>query len=375
MKYIVIGAGIIGASAAYHLAKSGAEVILVDRGEVGQATGAAAGIVCPWLSQRRNKAWYTLARNGARFYPSLIAGLEACGEVDTGYKKVGALSIHTDEAKLDEVEKRVRKRHAEAPEIGEINRLSPAQTKALFPLLKEEYYSLHVSGAARVNGKALCHALIQAAKKYGATFISGSAELMMERKRITGIKLANETVWADQVIVTSGAWAKELLAPHQIHFHVEPQKAQIVHLQVEEINTGSWPVIMAPTNQYMLAFEHGHIVVGTVTLGMVGFDIRVNAGGLHDILEKAFMIAPDLVKSELLETKVGFRPVTEGFHPVIGAVPEVEGLLLANGLGATGLTVGPYVGSQLAELALGRKVTIDLTEYDVRKSLTKNERW
>ena len=57
---IVIGSGILGASTAYHLAKSGAKVILVDRKDAGQATDAAAGIVCPWLTQRRNKAWYQL---------------------------------------------------------------------------------------------------------------------------------------------------------------------------------------------------------------------------------------------------------------------------------------------------------------------------
>ena len=64
-SFIVVGAGILGASAAYHLAKKGADVTLIDRGERGRATDAAAGIVCPWLSQRRNQAWYKLAKGGA----------------------------------------------------------------------------------------------------------------------------------------------------------------------------------------------------------------------------------------------------------------------------------------------------------------------
>ena len=57
-KFIVIGAGILGASTAYHLAKAGKDVVIIDRQDQGQATDAAAGIICPWLSQRRNKAWY-----------------------------------------------------------------------------------------------------------------------------------------------------------------------------------------------------------------------------------------------------------------------------------------------------------------------------
>ncbi len=52
---IVIGGGIVGLSVAYYLAKENVEVTLVDADHTGQATTAAAGIICPWVSQRRNK--------------------------------------------------------------------------------------------------------------------------------------------------------------------------------------------------------------------------------------------------------------------------------------------------------------------------------
>lgn len=68
-KVIIIGAGILGASTAYQLAKLGAKVLIIDRKDKGQATDAAAGIICPWLSQRRNQVWYRLAKAGARFTP------------------------------------------------------------------------------------------------------------------------------------------------------------------------------------------------------------------------------------------------------------------------------------------------------------------
>lgn len=96
-KCIIIGSGILGASTAYHLAKKGVNVIVIDRNDQGQATDAAAGIVCPWLSQRRNKAWYNLAKNGARMYHKLINELQKDGEEDVGYAQIGAISLHTDE--------------------------------------------------------------------------------------------------------------------------------------------------------------------------------------------------------------------------------------------------------------------------------------
>lgn len=159
-KVIVIGAGILGASTAYQLTKMGAEVLIVDRKDQGQATDAAAGIICPWLSQRRNQIWYRLAKAGARFYPQLIAELEHGGETHTGYARVGALSIHTDAGKLDKIEERARLRRADAPEIGEITRLTAEETRERFPLLAEGYASVHISGAARVDGRALRDALL-----------------------------------------------------------------------------------------------------------------------------------------------------------------------------------------------------------------------
>ncbi|HDR5106200.1 TPA: FAD-dependent oxidoreductase, partial [Bacillus anthracis] len=96
-----------------------------------------------------------------------------------------------------------------------------------------------------------------------------------------------------------------------------------------------------------------------------GFDHRVTAGGLHEVFHKALTVAPGLENATMLETRVGFRPFTPGFLPVIGPLPNFEGILVANGLGASGLTAGPYLGSELAKLALGQPIELDLNDYDV----------
>ena len=75
MKVAIIGAGIVGSTAAYYLSKEAqVDVTVYDHG-VGQATKAAAGIISPWFSKRRNKAWYRLARLGADFYQELVEDL------------------------------------------------------------------------------------------------------------------------------------------------------------------------------------------------------------------------------------------------------------------------------------------------------------
>lgn len=372
-SYIVVGAGIVGASAAYHLAKTGANVTLVDRGDAGQATDAAAGIVCPWLSQRRNKVWYALAKGGAKYYTSLIQQLEADGETDTGYKKVGAISLHTDPKKLDQMEERAYKRREDAPEIGEITRLSQEETKRIFPMLSEEYASVHISGAARVNGRALRQALLSAAKKHGAVVRTGDAALIHKDNKVTGITIDGETLFADETIVTTGAWGNELLKPLGINFLVTFQKAQIVHLHMEQTNTSDLPVVMPPNNQYILTFADGRVVVGATHEDDTGFDYRVTAGGVHEVLHKALTVAPGLSDGTMIETRVGFRPFTPGFLPVIGALPNFEGIFVANGLGASGLTAGPFVGAELANLVLGKPTELDLNNYDVAGAIEQSK--
>lgn len=260
---------------------------------------------------------------------------------------------------------RAIKRRENALEIGDITLLNSKETKSMFPLLTEEYSSVHVSGAARVDGRKLRDALLWAAKKHGAEFITGNASLKAEGIQITGVSVDGKTIEADCVIAATGAWMNELIEPLGVKFHVTPQRAQIMHLEIPDMDTSKWPVVMPPNNQYMLAFDDRRIVVGTTYEDDAGFDYRNTAGGMQEILNKAIDIAPGLRHSTVLETRVGFRPVTPGFLPVIGELPDFKGLVLANGLGSTGLTMGPYIGKELANLALGEQLEIDLADYPV----------
>src|SRR5258708_11669084 len=91
MRIVVLGAGIGGASAAYHLTRFGAEVYLIDRDAPGRATFAGAGIICPWLSQVRDPRYERLSFAAARYYPELVVELAAAGETETEYEVVGGV--------------------------------------------------------------------------------------------------------------------------------------------------------------------------------------------------------------------------------------------------------------------------------------------
>ncbi|WP_413374750.1 NAD(P)/FAD-dependent oxidoreductase [Alkalihalobacillus sp. 1P02AB] len=367
--YVIIGAGILGASTAYHLAKKGENVTIIDRNDQGKATNVAAGIVSPWLSQRRNKAWYKLAKNGAAYYPNLIRQLEELGETDTGYQQVGVLNVHPEEKRIDKLLSIAKERKVDAPEIGEIKKFNQDEIVKRFPLLTEPIFAAFATGGARVDGYKICSALIRAALKMGANMMEGDAKLFMEDGQVAGVCVNSKVIKADELIVTTGAWGQEILLPLGVHFQVKPQKAQILELVQQDEKTNEWPVVMAPSTLYLLAFEKGRLVIGTTHEDEKGFDKRPTAGAIHEILTKAFEVAPNLQGATLVETKVGFRPVVPNFLPVIGRLKKHKNVLVANGLGSSGLTVGPYLGKELAKLALEERLEIDLENYKLETAI------
>jgi D-amino-acid dehydrogenase len=383
MRIVIIGAGVLGASAAFHLVRTGAQVTVVDAQLDGRATAAGAGIICPWVSGVEDPVFYRLYAGGGEYYPELVAALADAGETDLGYRRAGAMLVSGDARELDWMERSAR--HREAPAMGGVALLSPHQARALFPPLRPGLGGVHVAGGARVDGRRLAAALLRAA---GSTVIHGRAALAVEANRVVGVDVrgvnaggvnaggvdiggvaaGDERIAADRVIVTAGAWADRVLRPLGIRLPVEPQRGQIVHLRLEGAQTADWPVILPTGSHYIVPFDDGRIVAGATRETGAGFDYRVTASGQAEVLSEALRIAPGLANATLLETRVGFRPAGPEIRPLLGWVRGVEGLAVGNGLGAAGLTIGPFAGRLLADLVTGQRASMDLAPFDPMRS-------
>jgi D-amino-acid dehydrogenase len=364
MRIVVVGAGVLGASTAYHLAREGADVAVVDQAHEGRATAAGAGILCPWASHVDDPAFYELYAAGARYYSDLVPALSELGETDLGFRRVGALIVSTDPRELTSAESLLRDRRMEAPEIGEVDRLFPREVKALFPPLRADLAGIHVAGGARVDGRRLAASLLRAAEHHGATVARGFVELISRGDRVPSVRLDDREIVADAVVITAGAWSPALLRPLGINLLIQPQRGQIIHLHLSGQETNSWPVVLPPGSHYLLAFDDSRVVAGATRESGAGFDYRVTAAGQAEVLSEALRIAPGLGAATLVETRVGFRPVSLDGWPLPGQVRNVEGLVIGNGLGAAGLTIGPLAGRLLADVVLDRQPALDLAPFD-----------
>ncbi|GAA3740705.1 D-amino-acid dehydrogenase [Spinactinospora alkalitolerans] len=366
MRVIVIGGGIVGAGAAYHLTRCGVSTTLVDRADRGQATAAGAGVIFPWPFPGMAAEVRDFRLKAAAHYPALMAELADDGQDPTGYEVVGGISVSTDDAAADG-DREALLRLAAQPGyegIGEVTRLERGGPARRFPVLREDYSGVMVAGMARLNGRQARAALLHAAEERALRRRRGDAELIGDGTRVIGVRVGAEELRADAVVVAAGAWSAELLRPFGVELPVHPVRGQILHLAMPGRGTADWPIVrVGDRGHYMVTFAPNRVVVGATREPEAGFDHRVTGGGLHHVLSEALETAPGLAEATVVETRVGFRPAGRDGLQLLGGIESLPGVVVATGLGAEGLTYGPYQGMVAAELAMGNASETDLTPF------------
>jgi D-amino-acid dehydrogenase len=364
-RFVVVGGGIVGASAAYHLAAAGEDVVLVDREDPGHATAAGAGIVAPGLSLKLPSAWQPLAFAAVASYERLLEELREQGQTDLEYQVVGAVQLARSEDEHEQLPDTLRlfeeRRSAGVANIGELSRLDGPALHALCPVVNDAHGGIHAAGAARVDGRSLRGALLRAFEARGGTRRRGSASVVTSGSSVAGLDVDGDRLAADVVVLATGAWADALVSASGRDFGVAPQRGQILHLDVPDTDPTGWPILYGYEPYYLLTFPAHRVVVGATREPGTGFDLRVTVAGQRDLVHQALAFAPGLAGATVVETRVGFRPVTADGLPLIGPVPGCDGAFVATGLGPQGLTIGPYAGRLIADAALGRPPAIDVS--------------
>jgi D-amino-acid dehydrogenase len=339
----VIGGGVVGAAAAHRAASLGASTTLIDAHDPGRATDAGAGIIAPAINVRDREPWHALARAAAAAYPELVGSLD--GEV--GYDRVGLVVPAVDDDDMPSFD-RFRELIIERPGVSD---LDPAVAVDRHPLLAPLRAALWCDDAARVDGRLLTAALVGAAEAAGAEIVEGRVPSLAE-------------VASPATVIAGGAWTPQFAEELGVEIPVEPQKGQILHLRVPGgLDTGAWPVVGGLRDQYQVSWPGSRVVVGATRETGSGFDRRVTAGGVRHVLDEALRVAPGLADAELLQVRVGLRPLTPDLLPVIGRVPGRPDVVVVTGHGPSGLTLGPYSGRLAADLALGQAIDVELAPF------------
>lgn len=360
MRVVVIGAGIVGASAGYHLSRAGADVRIVDAHVDGQATPAGAGIVFPYQLGDRPSGWEPLVAPALDHWARVLDPFGA----DAGAASVGIVSVGADGPELRGVQSfldGLRDRPG-APPLPDAEWLEAGVPAERFPPLRRDLAGIASPGVRRVDGRRLRDHLLALAQANGARRVTGSAALSAEGDGVA-VSVDGDRLAADAVVAAAGAWSARLTEPLGLGIPVAPVRGQILHVDLPDADTAAWPMIRAGEKHYLLAFPGGRVVSGATHEPDAGFGYRVTAGAARHLLDDALAVAPGLADATFAEVRVGFRPVSTDGLPVLGRVSRLPNLVVATGLGANGLTFGPSAGALAAELTLGRDPDVDLSAF------------
>ena len=344
---IVLGAGAIGLACAWRAARAGLRVEVVDAGAAERASEVSAGMIAPvgealW----GERALLAAALDSAARWPTFAAELEADAGLDVPYRSCGSLHVGLDRDETAAL-RRVHDLHAE---LGlEASWLRGSECRRLEPGLTTAANGGYLApGEAEIDPRALLVALRAAAEARGIKLTSGRAvELLTEGGAVVGVRLEDGSeLCAGRVLAATGArLGSDPLLLAELRPPVRPLKGEIVRLRCRPGET-LCERIVGSERVYIVPRASGEVVVGA-TVEDRGFDLRVTAGGVHELLREAYRTLPEIAELELLECAAGLRPASPDNAPVIGAT-ALDGLLLAGGHHRHGIMLTPLTADAIA---------------------------
>ena len=350
---LVVGGGLIGLASAWRLAAGGASVVTVDPTPGGGASWAAAGMLAPVTEvhpgEERLLRFNLVA---AASYPDFVAELEDETGADVGYRRCGTLLVardSDDNAALEDV-------FRYQMELGlEVERLTGRDCRKHEPALSPRTRGgILVPGDHQVDNRALVRALLTACERRGVRFERRRVEAIeVERDRVARIWLEGGGVSAARhVVLAAGARSGSIdgLAAAGLPT-VRPVKGQLIHLR------GPAPLVTSNVrgiDAYLVGRADGRVVLGA-TVEEQGFDLRITAGAVHELLRAAYELVPGITELEVVETTAGARPCTPDNAPLLGRT-AVEGLVVATGHFRNGVLLTPVSARAVAELILENRV-------------------
>lgn len=359
MQVVIVGGGVIGLMMARELLAAGQAVRLVERRGTGQeASWAGGGIVSPLWPWRYPPAVTALAAVAQSAYPELAAALAAETGIDPELSPCGMLLIDSEDerdalawaATYDRPMQRVQ---------------GLAALRDLEPGLGEGFrQGLWMPYIANIRNPRLLAALRASVLARGGVITEhdGVAAIESAGGRVSGVRLASgERVDGDQVILATGAWTAELLAPFGLSLPIRPMRGQMLLYQTAP---GTLRHIVLAEGRYLIPRRDGHVLCGSTTED-VGFDTGTTSEARALLQGVAARILPVLAEQTPIAHWAGLRPGSPNGIPWIGPVPGVEGLWVNAGHYRNGLVLAPASARLLVDLLLGRTPALDPTPYRV----------
>jgi sarcosine oxidase, subunit beta len=265
-EVLIIGAGVIGSSIAYHLARQGRQVLVVERSEIAASPAASWASAGGVRRQGRHPAEAMLAIEAIERWRTLEQELEA----DLHYRQGGNLLLAESEGEADQLSEFVYRQQ----ELGfiDVRLVDGKEARALVPGLNNQIVAGSFSPSdGQADPVATTRAFASAAQRYSATYWIGTAclGLLSHRERIVGARTERGEVEAKHVVLAAGTWSDELAASVGLQLPIRTRALQMI-LSTPAQRNELQPVISAVRRVLSLKkFVNGAFLLGGGWLGAI----------------------------------------------------------------------------------------------------------
>lgn len=363
---IVVGAGVQGASLAFHLARRGARVLVLERETIAAgATGRSSGFVRMHydLESESRLAWAS--------FPYFQAWSELVGDGDCGFVRTGFLQL-VPESLADHLRANVEMQQG----LGiETRVVGPAEVASLVPgaLTDDITVAAYEAASGYADPSGTAAGFLAAARRSTARVIQGCRveSVLVEGETVVGVETDRGRFASPVVVDVAGAWAADLALTVGVDIPVEAWRHPTAYFGLPDGRGPDFPIVIDEINQMyfrpegsemmLVGLEGGNELGGSPDRPLEG----LRPAALEEMVSRVCTRVPWMTNGTLRTAHGGQDGITPDQHAILGQAGP-DGFYLACGFSGTGFKTAPAVGACLAELILdGRATTVDIAAYSL----------
>lgn len=382
---IVIGAGAIGTSVAYHLALKGFHTALIEKGDIAHGSSShcdAVGLICdkqPGIDTAMGQA-------SIDYYGELAKQFD----FDFEYDPKGCLYVCETQPEFEAASEYMELQRADGYDMRMVEN---KELRSMEPHIADDITgALYTppSGAIAVNPYRICFAFVEEGKKKGLEVFTYRTITKINLSEKTNQVVSLETI-EDGVILTSrivncaGAWAPEIGKLTGLNIPISPRKGtNLVSEQTDKLcnhkileygymmskfdNINFKRLVSPLVEKQNIAFNLEYTKANNLLVGgnrlFRGFDIRSEIETIKAISERAIRFFPELEHINCIRSYSGVRPFVVDHLPIVSDVDHIPGYYIAAGHEGDGICFSPFTGKQVAQMINNESTDFDISKLD-----------
>jgi sarcosine oxidase subunit beta len=361
---VIIGGGIIGLSIAYYLAvKKAGRIVLFEKGQLGEgSTSRCVGGIRTQFSTEMN----------IRFSLESLKTFEQFREefgVNPEFKKIGYLFLAATEHEIGVFKENVAlQRKFNIP----VEFLSPNEIRSRWPHLRTDDVlgGTFCSWDGYAGSSEILSGFAKGAKRAGVKIFEGMeiVGISLSKGRIQSVKTKDEEIFTPVVVNAGGPYAASIGEMAGVKIPVKPLRRQIFVTAPFHLTDHRVPLTIDFHRGWYFRQEGNGLLLSGPLDREPSFNLNIDYKAMAETSENAMYRVPSLEKARIARGWAGLYEISPDHHAILGKVPEVEGLILANGFSGHGFQHSPAVGKVISELiADGEASTIDISPFHIER--------